>query len=191
MNFQRIVRLCGLLLLAYCLFPVSLFSQTGAPARFEADFDVLAIPRGGYGVRVAYQKEHLRLSATTFDHRRAALVIAERNVNVRTSGVGFGVDYFLRPSRGIFFGVQTAFHDEELLRVTTEDRAAQRTIQAGVQAGYRWASGREEENLRGLFLEATVGLSTRLAEQPLTLGTTDYENQALMLEPGLRIGYRF
>ncbi|PPK88091.1 hypothetical protein CLV84_1055 [Neolewinella xylanilytica] len=191
MNFTRIVRYCGLTLLAFCLLPTFLSAQSSSSGRLEAHFDALTIPRGGYAVGLAYQHNHLRLGVTTFNHRQAGMVVAERNVSIRTSGLGFGADYFLRPGRGFFAGLHTAFHEETLSRTINEDRATQKSIEASLQTGYRWAFGREEENLRGLYLEMVVAAGTRLGAQPVSLGAGTYTPKAIAFQPALRMGYRF
>ncbi len=191
MKFLRIIRFCGLMLFAYCLFSPSLSAQSESSGRLEVDLDALAFARSGYGVRLGYQHRHLRMGVATFNHRQPSLVIGERNVSIRTSGIGFGVDYFLRPARGIFVGLHTAFHEEELRRVTTEATASQKSVEAGLQAGYRWSLGREEENLRGLYVEAILSVSSRLGGQPVSLGAGTYTVKAVAVQPGLRLGYRF
>ena len=191
MNFWLVLRFCGILCLACTLSPLSLSAQSPYSGRLEVDMDALAIARGGYGVRLAYQSNHVRLGASSFDHRLPALVIGERNVSIRTSGIGFGADYYLRAARGIFLGLHTAFHEEELRRVTTEETAQRKSIEAGLQAGYRWSFGRESESLRGLFLESALAVTTRLDGRPLTLGSSVYETPAVAIQPTLRMGYRF
>ncbi|WP_116106037.1 hypothetical protein [Lewinella sp. IMCC34191] len=179
------------MLLVFCLHPTSLFSQSDFPGRLEADLDALSIARSGYAVRVGYQHRHLRLGVTTFNHEQPSLVIAERNVNVRTSGIGFGADYFLRPARGLFAGLHAAFHEEELSRATNEDTATQKTVETSLQAGYRWAFGREEEGMRGLYLEMVIGVATRPGAQSVSLGSDSYTAKSVCVQPGLRMGYRF
>ena len=191
MNFWLALRFCGILCLACTLSPLSLTAQSPYSGRLEVDIDALAIARSGYGVRLAYQANHVRLGVSTFDHRQPSLVIGERNVSVRTSGIGFGADYFLRPARGLFVGLHAAFHEEELRRVTTEATAQRNSIEAGLQAGYRWSFGRPSQELRGLFLESALAVTTRLAAQDLTLGAGTYETPGVALQPTLRMGYRF
>ncbi|MGB3801347.1 MAG: hypothetical protein WA952_16135 [Lewinella sp.] len=161
------------------------------PGRLEADFDALSIARGGYNLRVGYQHRHLRLGVMTFNHRQPSLVIAERNVTIRTSGIGFGADYFLRPARGFFAGLHAAFHEEELNRETNEDTATQKTVETSLQTGYRWAFGREEEGMRGLYLEMVLSVATRPGAQSVSLGSDTYTAKAVAIQPGLRMGYRF
>jgi hypothetical protein len=159
-----------------------------AQGQWEAEADPAAYGLKGFSVHVGHPifDRRSRLQLGAFGAETPEWIHGNRGFAENSRGVTFKFDYFpLRPSSGLFFGVDSNYARVRYELNQTHERTYRRIVGLGPRVGYRFNFGKH------LYVSPWVSVDYQFNARDVTISGKIFHEPRFSVFPAAHLGWKF
>ncbi|PWS26121.1 hypothetical protein DHW03_15095 [Pedobacter yonginense] len=169
----------------------NLKAQQKSKPHFEIEVDPIAYIFNGYSVHIGYQINKLRFDAGFFGIDQPDFVTRNEIFKDRSQGFGIKADYFFKPRKGFFAGIQADYSTDKIIKKDTKTSVISKGVVAGLRGGYRFTFTGVEKDRTGFYFSPWLAVLYTPNAKDIKIEGETFKRPKISLFPTVHFGYSF
>jgi len=164
------------------LVPIKSYAQTD----YYVESDPFAFALSGHSLHLGIEGNHFRFQVGMFGATLPDAFKSNDKFDVKQSGYGVKLDYFLQKQGGFFIGATYSMSEMKLQQTITNGKTNRDSNLLGVRTGYKYRINKT------FYIMPWVGVARNISDtSTLTVASEDYKLEKWIIFPTVHLGMQF